>query len=140
MVENKTQRTDADVDEFLAGVAHDTRRADAQRVCAMLRRITGEEPAMWGDSMVGFGEYHYRYATGRAGDWFRIGLAPRKQSLTLYLMDGFDGYDELLARLGPHKTGVSCLYVTRLDRVDEDVLIELFRRSWESAAMGEDTD
>lgn len=137
MAENKTQKNDGDVDAFLASVEHQTRREDAQRVCAIMREVTGSEPSMWGDSIVGFGEYHYRYATGREGEYFRVGLSPRKQNLTLYFMVGFEGLDDLLDRLGPHKTTVSCLHITRLDRVDEDVLAELIRRSWESAAMGE---
>ena len=137
MAENKTQKNDGDVDAFLAGVEHDTRREDAQRVCQLMREVTGEEPSMWGDAIVGFGDYHYRYATGREGEYFRVGLSPRKRTLTLYFMDGFDEHRDLLERLGPHDTTVSCLHITRLDRVDEDVLAELIRQSWESAAMGE---
>ena len=137
MAENKTQRTDADVDAFLEGVEHDTRRRDAQRVCHLLREVTGEEPAMWGDAIVGFGTYEYRYASGREGTWPRLGLSPRKQSLTIYVMDGFDDKADLLERLGPHRTSVSCLYVTRRERIDEGVLVDLLRRSWERPAMGE---
>lgn len=93
-----------------------------------------------GDSIVGFGHYHYRYATGREGEYFRVGFSPRKRTLTLYFMDGFDGHRDLLERLGPHDTTVSCLHITRLDRVDQDVLAELIRQSWESAALGEAAD
>ncbi len=94
-----------------------------------MREITGDEPAMWGPSMVGFGRYHYKYASGREGDWFVAGFSPRKQNLTLYIMSGFSGYDELMARLGKHTTGKSCLYIKRLEDVDLAVLEELIRRS-----------
>ncbi|MDE0803146.1 MAG: DUF1801 domain-containing protein [Acidimicrobiales bacterium] len=140
MGENKTQKTDADVEAFLATVEHDTRRKDARRVCELMREVTGEEPSMWGDAIIGFGDYEYRYASGREGNWFRVGLSPRKQNLTVYFMDGFDRHRDLLADLGPHKTSVSCLYVTRLERIDEAVLVEMIRRSWEAGAMGESTD
>lgn len=140
MAENKTQKTDADVDAFLATVEHETRREDARRVCELMREVTGEEPSMWGDAIIGFGDYDYRYASGREGNWFRVGLSPRKQNLTVYFMDGFDRHRDLLADLGPHKTSVSCLYVTRLERIDEAVLVEMIRRSWEAGAMGESTD
>ena len=94
-----------------------------------MTELAGEPPALWGTSMVGFGSYSYTYASGRSGEWFAVGFAPRKQALTLYLMDGFGDYEELLARLGPHKTGKSCLHVKRLDDVDEAVLRELIARS-----------
>ncbi|GIJ44285.1 hypothetical protein Val02_11710 [Virgisporangium aliadipatigenens] len=125
MAEPKTQRTGSSVAEFLAGVADPRRRADAQAACALISEVTGEEPAMWGTAIVGFGTYHYRYATGREGDWMAVGLSPRKQALTLYVSAGFDGYADLLARLGPHSTGKGCLYVKRLSDVDESVLREL---------------
>ena len=95
----------------------------------MRREEKGEEPAMWGDSMVGFGRYHYVYETGNEGDWFLAGFAPRSRSLTLYLMAGFDEFDELLDRLGKHKTGKSCLYINTLADIDEAVLREMIRRS-----------
>ena len=101
------------------------RREDARTVLAMMQRATGEPPRMWGANIVGFGHYRYRYASGREGEWFRIGFSPRKSALTLYIMPGFDAYDGLLARLGKHRTGKSCLYVTRLANVDEAVLDEL---------------
>ena len=84
---------------------------------------------MWGDSIVGFGSYHYKYASGREGDWFLIGFSPRKQNLTLYIMDGFDGYDELLQALGKHRTGKSCLYLKRLAQIHLPALEELIQRS-----------
>ena len=91
---------------------------------------TGEPPRMWGASIVGFGSYHYAYASGREGDWMALGFSPRKANLTLYLMDGFGGYGELLDRLGKHSTGKSCLYIKRLSDVDVDVLREMVRRSY----------
>jgi hypothetical protein len=123
--EPKTTRNRASVAEFLASVADPKRRADAEAVTALMAEVTGAEPTMWGTGIVGFGSYHYRYASGREGDWPAVGLSPRKASLTVYLSTGFDGYDDLLARLGPHSTGRSCLYIKRLADVDEAVLREL---------------
>jgi Domain of unknown function (DU1801) len=134
MAELKTQKNDASVDEFIAGVPDERKRADCQQLVAMMREVTGEQPVMWGTSMVGFGSYHYRYASGRQGDWFRVGFSPRKQNLTLYLMSGFDGEADLLDELGPHSTGKACLYLKRLADVDVDVLRELVRRSMDSSA------
>jgi hypothetical protein len=125
MAEPKTTRGDQSVTEFLSAVADPRRRADAEAACALMTEATGAEPAMWGTSIVGFGAYHYRYASGREGDWPAVGLSPRKQALTIYLSAGFDAYEELLGRLGPHSTGKSCLYVKRLADVDQGVLREL---------------
>ena len=131
MAQLKTQPNDGDVGAFLASVEHPTRRQDSQVVLELMRRITGEEPKLWGPSIVGFGSYHYRYASGREGDWFLTGFSPRKQSLTLYIMAGFSRYDELLAQLGKHKTGKSCLYINKLADVDMEVLEALVRASVE---------
>ena len=95
-----------------------------------MKRITGLEPEMWGPSIVGFGSYHYRYDSGREGDMPLTGFSPRKQSLTVYIMPGFAGYEDLLGRLGKHRTGVSCLYINKLADVDQDVLTELICRSF----------
>jgi hypothetical protein len=122
MAELKTRRNDESVAAFLATVADPRRRADAEAACALMAEATGAEPAMWGSAIVGFGVYHYRYASGREGDWPAVGLSPRKQALTLYVSAGFDGYRDLLDRLGPHTTGKSCLYLKRLADVDQDVL------------------
>ena len=116
------RRTGASVEGFLAGVPDGQRREDARRLCAMMAQITGEQPAMWGTSIIGFGAYHYRYASGREGDWPAVGFSPRKQALTIYVSGGFDGYDDLLTKLGPHSTGKSCLYLKRLSDVDEQTL------------------
>ena len=129
MAELKTQRNDASVDEFLDSVENPRRQSDCRTVVALMKDITGETPTMWGDSIVGFGEYQYKYKSGRAGEWFLTGVSPRKQSLTLYIMPGFSRYDELLARLGKHKTGTSCLYINKLDDIDHDVLRELVEQS-----------
>lgn len=129
--EPKTARTDASVAEFLGAVPDRRRREDAEEVCELMRDVTGQEPAMWGPGIVGFGRYHYRYASGREGDWPAVALSPRKQALTLYLSDGYDRYAELLARLGPHTTGRSCLYIKRLSDVDLDVLRTLVKDSFE---------
>lgn len=132
MAELKTTRNLASVAEFLAGVADPQRRADAQAVCALITEVTGATPAMWGGTIVGFGSYRYVYASGRQGDGFPVGLSPRKQALTVYLAAGLDGYGDLLGRLGPHRTGTSCLYLKRLAEVDEEVFRDLigdcFRR------------
>ena len=101
----------------------------------MMRRITGEEPRLWGPSIIGFGEYHYKYESGREGDFMRVGFSPRKANLVLYIMPGFARHDALLDRLGKHKTGKSCLYINKLDDVDRDVLETLIAESW--AAMAE---
>lgn len=130
---NKTQPTDADVDAFIDSVDGDRRREDARTVLDLMRDVTGEQPVMWGPSMVGFGTVHYRYASGREGDMFAAGFSPRKTALTVYLTDGFDGRDDLLGRLGPHTTGRSCLYLKRLDTIDLDVLRTLIESSYRHA-------
>ena len=107
MAELKTQPTDDDVDAFLAGIDHAKRQEDCHAVVELMREVTGEEPRMWGPSIIGFGSYHYQYDSGREGDWFVAGVAPRKQALTLYIMSGFRKHDELMARLGKFKTGKS---------------------------------
>ena len=126
--------TDGSVEDFLAAIASPTRRTDGQALCRMMQEITGTPPVLWGSSIVGFGQYHYRYDSGREGDAFRVGFSPRKANLVIYIMPGFGEYQELLDRLGPHRTGSSCLYVTRLARIDVDVLRELVSRSWDHMA------
>ena len=118
-----------DVDAFLATVENPRRRADAGRVLDLMREVTGEPPKMWGSSIVGFGSYRYRYASGRDGSSLVVGFAPRKQNLVLYIMPGFSSHAALLSRLGKFRTGKSCLYVNRLDDVDLRVLEELVRES-----------
>jgi hypothetical protein len=125
MSEPGTRPNDGDVDAFLAGVENEKRREDCRTGMRMLARITGEEPTMWGGSIIGFGTYDYEYESGRTGSWPRIGCSPRKQSLTIYIMPGFDRYGEIMAKLGKYKTGKSCLYVNRLEDIDLVVLEEL---------------
>ena len=135
MAGNKTVKTDASVDDYLAGLAG-PRGEDARALNDLLTAATGLEPALWGPSIVGYGDRHLVYESGRELDWFQIGFAARKQALTLYLPEGFEGYDELLERLGPHTTGVGCLYVKRLSDVDSGVLTELAQRSVDGARGG----
>lgn len=130
--DNRMRPTDADPQEFIAGVENATRRADAERLVEIMREITGEEPVMWGQSIIGFGSYHYRYESGREGDAPLIGFSPRKANLVVYLVADYEQrYPEQLAKLGPYKSGKTCLYLTRLDRVDEDVLRYLIKDSYE---------
>ena len=130
MAENKTVPTDSDVMEFLNNVENERRRQDSLVVLEMMREVTGEEPQMWGSSIVGFGSYHYKYESGREGDMPLTGFSPRKQALTLYIMAGFEQYDELMAKLGKHTTGAACLYIKRLSDIDMDVLRELVTKSY----------
>src|SRR5712664_3322321 len=117
------RRTVAPVAGFLARVPDDRRREDARRLCAMMQEITGEPPAMWGTSIIGFGTYHYRYASGHEGDSALASFSPRSQHLAIYLVGEFGNrHQPVLARLGPHKTGKGCLYIRRLDDVDHDAL------------------
>lgn len=132
MAELKTRPTDASVEDFIAAVDGDERRADCRTLVDLMRRVTGAEPMMWGPSIVGFGTYHYRYASGREGDWMLAGFSPRKRELTVYVMAGFLGADETLARLGKHRSSSgSCLYIKRLSDIDVDVLEQLIRSSVE---------
>ncbi len=124
----KTVRNDRDVDRFIDSVDNRSRREDCRTVVQLMRTITGEAPRMWGTSIVGFGCQPYRYESGREGEWFLTGVSPRKQSLTLYVMGGFEPHAELLTRLGKHKIGKSCLYINRLSDVDPDVLAELIEQ------------
>ena len=129
MGEPKTVPTERRVDVFLAAIPDDARRVDCKELCRLLGELTGEPPVLWGDSIVGFGSRRYRYASGREGDWPRIGFSPRKHNLTLYFADGLDAHQDLLGRLGKHKTGKGCLYLKRLSDADPAVLKELVRRS-----------
>ena len=129
MVQLKTQRTDASVEEYLNSVEDEGKRKDSFAILDLMREVTGEEPAMWGPSIIGFGSYHYKYASGREAEWFLTGFAPRKRNLTLYIMSGFDNHDSLLTDLGKHKTGKSCLYVNKLEDIDLDTLRELVKQS-----------
>lgn len=126
-VANKTQPTDASVAAFVTGLADERQRADSERLIALMSEVTGEPATMWGPSIIGFGSYHYRYASGREGDAPLVGFSPRKTALTLYASADEDARAELLARLGPHKVGKGCVYVKRLSDVDEQALADLVR-------------
>lgn len=129
MAELKTKKTEASAAAFLDAITDDSRRADCKAVAKLMQKVTGEKPKMWGTSMVGFGTYHYVYASGREGDWPLTGFSPRKEALTLYIMSGFEGEPALMKKLGKFKTGKSCLYVKRLADLDTKVLEELVARS-----------
>ena len=132
MAELKTKETNASVSSFLKKLAPD-RRSDAEAILALMKAATREEPAMWGTSIVGFGRLHYKYPSGREGDWFQMGFSPRKDSFTLYLCGGFAPHADLMEKLGKHKTGVGCVYVKKLQDVDVTVLNQLITRSAKTA-------
>ena len=128
-VELKTKLNDASVEDFLNTVSDEQTRADCFEIAKMMKQATKAEPKMWGSSIVGFGSYHYKGASGREGDWMLVGFSPRKQNLTLYIMAGFERYDELMKKLGKFSTGKSCLYIKKLADVDKKVLKELVSES-----------
>ncbi len=136
MAESKTTPTDMSVDAFLDGVEHPVRRADGKAVRAMMERVTGEPAVMWGPSIVGFGSYHYRYASGHEGDTCRVGFSPRSANLVLYV-GGFPDYDALLAKLGKYRRSRACLYLNKLADADPAVLEKITRRTY---AATEDVD
>ena len=129
MAELKTKPTNASVEKFLNQVADETRREDCFKVAKMMEEITGEKPKMWGPSIVGFGSYHYKYASGQEGDWPIAAFSPRKQDLTLYLLPGFQEHADLMQQLGKHRTGKSCLYLKGLSDVHVPTLKKLIRES-----------
>ena len=129
MAENKTKATIASVTEFINSIEDRQKRADARKVAAMMRRVTGKRAKMWGSSIVGYGTYHYKYESGREGDCMITGFSPRRQALTVYILAGFGRFDTLMGKLGKYKTGKSCLYIKRLSDVDETVLEKLIDRS-----------
>ena len=127
MAELKTQVTKASVDKFLQGIRDEKKRDDCYQILNMMKRATKAEPKMWGPSIIGFGDYHYKYASGRENDWFKLGFSPRVQNITLYTMGGFDS--ELLKKLGKYKTVKGCLYINKLEDIDKKVLNELIKKS-----------
>ena len=129
MAANKTQPTKQSVESFINAVENEQRKKDGFEVLELMKEITGEDPVLWGPSLIGFGKYHYKYESGREGNFFRTGFSPRKTALTLYIMSGFSRYDDLMNKLGKYKTGKSCLYVKKLDDVDLEVLRELIEES-----------
>jgi nucleoid DNA-binding protein len=129
MAELKTQKNEASVQDFLKGIEDENKQKASNIVSEMMAEVTGAEPKMWGDSIVGFGTYKYKYASGREGEWFLTGFAPRKRNVTLYIMSGFDDYADLLGKLGKFSTGKSCLYINKVEDIDLDVLRELVEKS-----------
>lgn len=129
MAEMKTRPTRSSVTAFLNGIEDEQRRKDCGTVARIMKRVTKATPRMWGSSIVGFGQYHYKYASGREGDWFVTGFSPRKGDLTVYITSGFEGHQDLMRRLGKHRTGRSCLYINKLADIDLDVLTALIEKS-----------
>lgn len=125
MVQNKIQPTSQSVTDFIAAVEHPTRRADAETLDAMFRSITEWEPRLWGPTLIGYGQYHYKYESGRTGDMLATGFSPRKANLVLYIMPGYADFQHILNRIGKYKLGKSCLYINKLADVDLDVVAEI---------------
>lgn len=132
MADVKTKPNDASPSKFVNAIEDDQKRKDCKLLMKMMKAATGKRPKMWGDSIVGYGSYHYKYKSGREGDWFLIGFSPRKREISLYIMDGFDAHQKLLKKLGKHKTSVCCLYIKRLADVDVDVLEKIIHASAKS--------
>lgn len=133
MADMKTIPTRASVDKFLKGITDDRKRADCYQILELLKKTTKAEPKMWGTSIVGFGKYHYVYESSREGDSFIIGFSPRKQNITLYIMGGFDQFEDLLQQLGKHSTGKSCLYINKLEDINRNILKKLINKSMKAA-------
>jgi hypothetical protein len=131
MAEIKTKQNDSCVTDFLNSVSDEKKRQDSFTILELMQEVTGAQPKMWGDSIVGFGTYHYKYASGREGDWFLVGFSPRKQNLTLYIMSGLDQSENLLQDLGKYTTGKSCQYINRVADIDLQTLQKLVERSVE---------
>lgn len=129
MSENKTKATTASVDAFIDSIPNEKKRNDSKVILQMMYEVTGEKPKMWGGSIIGFGDIHYKYASGREGDWFKIGFSPRKQNISLYLSQVYMSDNEELKKLGKHKTGKSCLYINKLEDVDKEVLRKMMEES-----------
>lgn len=129
MAENKTRPNKASVTAFINGIEDEQKRRDVRKVAAMMREATGSRARMWGTNIVGYGAYHYRYESGREGDFLITGFSPRKRALTLYIIPGFKHFESLMSKLGKYKTGKSCLYIKRLSDVDEKVLKRLIAAS-----------
>ena len=129
MAENKTKATTKSVPEFLEAIEDPLRRTDCEKIASLMERLSGSKPKMWGESIVGFGEYRYKYASGREGDWFLVGFSPRKQNLTVYIMGYLEYYPDHLERLGKFKHGKGCLYIRNLEDIDMKVLEDLISSS-----------
>ena len=132
MAELKTKPTTKSVDDFIDSVTPEWKRDDTRILLSLMKKVTGEQPIMWGDSIIGFGSYHYKYKSGQEGDWFLAGFSPRKQSMTVYIMGGFKGAEAILEKLGKHKKSVGCLYFKRLDDIEIELLEDLIEKSIEA--------
>ena len=132
MAELKTKKTNKSVTAFLNGISEPQKKKDAKALDKLFREITGEKPTLWGSSIVGYGTYHYKYDSGQEGEWMRTGFSPRKQALTVYIMPGYSFPDQqnLLAKLGPHKTGKSCLYIKHLEDIHLPTLKKIIKKGW----------
>ena len=130
MAENKTKETKQSVTAFLNGIEDPNKRKDAKLIAKIMRTVSGERAKMWGPAIVGYGNYHYTYASGREGNFMRMGFSPRKQNMVVYIMPGFSGSNALLKKLGKHKIGKSCLYLNKLENIDIDVLTTLIQKSY----------
>jgi hypothetical protein len=133
MAELKTKLNDASITDFLNGIKDEEKRADSFEILKLFQQVTKQEPKMWGSSIIGFGNRHLKYASGRELDWFITGFSPRKQNLTLYVLGSFNTHPDLLKKLGKHKTGAGCLYINKLKDVDVKVLKELIKESVKAA-------
>ncbi len=133
MAENKTKKTKESVEDYINLVEHEGKRKDAFEILEMMKSITKEEPKLWGTSIVGFGDLHYKYASGREGDWFKVGFSPRKANISLYLMGcDISKAQNLLNKLGKHKTGKGCLYINKLADIDKSTLKDLIKEGYEN--------
>jgi len=128
--QNKTQKTSESVNDFIGEVKPPERQLECKVVMKIMKRVTGKNPKMWGSSIVGYGEYHYTYDSGREGDSLATGFSPRKKALTLYIMPGYQNYEHILKKLGPHTLGKSCLYLKKLDGIDLKVLEKLIETGY----------
>lgn len=137
MAELKTKKNDENVDDFINAVESEQKRKDAFEILEMMKQITKEKPKMWGTSIIGFGDVRYKYASGREGDWFKVGFSPRKANISLYLMGcDISKADSILGRLGKYKTGKGCLYINKLADIDKEVLKELVKEGYENGHIG----
>jgi hypothetical protein len=128
--ELKTKKNKKSVTAFVKGIEDTEKRKDAQELLKLFREVTGKRPVMWGDSIIGYDSYHYKYASGQEGDWMMTGFSPRKQNLSIYIVPGFDNQTSLLEKLGPHKTSVSCLYIKRLSDVHLPTLKKIIAKGY----------
>ncbi|QCK16795.1 DUF1801 domain-containing protein [Mangrovivirga cuniculi] len=132
MAELKTKPTNQSIEEFIDSIDHNKRKEDSKVLLEIMKEQTGLEPKIWGENIIGFGEYHYKYDSGREGDWFMTGFSPRKQNMSIYIMTGFSKYQDLLEKLGKHRTGSSCLYINKLEDIDIQVLTKLISESFKA--------